>query len=442
MSNRFPRRAGLDWSRWCVAALAVVAWAVATLITSHPSYAHGERNQEPFLRMRTTHFYDVTFSVPENAVMDVNDELTITGKFRLFSFWPASIARPGKIYMNAATAGAAFVKKESWVNEVSSIQSFDGQVGGDYDFKLVLQARTPGPWHVHPMVNVESAGGLLGPGIDVEVQGDQNDFVFPVTTLDGTQIANLTEYGIMNVYAWHGVWVVIAAVWLLWWIRRPLLIPRFLQSRTGNYEDKLITKADTVFAACLMVLTIGLVAGGYFYADLKYPETIPLQSGVAFVEPLPTPEGIPVKLKKANYYVPGRTILADVEVTNDTDSPIQIGEFTTASLRFLNLDVPSAAESVYQGYPREYLPPNGLAVSDNAPIAPGETRVVTIEATDAAWETERLMGLLGDPDMSLGALLFFYDANGKRYMSELFGPLVPIFRRDAANQAGGAKSAS
>ena len=425
-----------------MAALAVVVWATAMLITSHPSYAHGERNQEPFLRMRTTHFYDVTFSVPENAVLNVNEDLTITGKFRLFSFWPGSVAIPGKIYMNAATAGAAFVKKESWVNEVPSIQSFDGQVGRDYEFKLVLQAREPGPWHVHPMINVESAGGLLGPGIDVEVQGDSADFVFPVATLDGTQIANLAEYGIMRVYAWHIVWVVIALAWLLWWIRRPLLIPRFLQSRTDDYEDKLITRVDTVVAGCFTVLTIGLVLGAYFYTGLVYPNTIPLQAGTAFVEPLPLPEGIPVKVKSANYYVPGRTVIADVQITNDTDSPIQVGEFTSASLRFLNLDVPSAAASVYEGYPREYVPPKGLSISDNSPILPGETRVVTIEATDAAWENERLMGLLSDPDSSLGALLFFYDANGKRYMSELFGPLVPIFRRDAGDQGASAEGTS
>ena len=54
---------------------------------------------------------------------------------------------------------------------------------------------------------------------------------------------------------------------------------------------------------------------------------------------------------------------------------------------------------------------------------------VKIEATDAAWETERLSSLLKDPESTLGALLFFYDAKGKRYISELFGTLIPIFQR-------------
>jgi len=39
------------------------------------------------------------------------------------------------------------------------------------------------------------------------------------------------------------------------------------------------------------------------------------------------------------------------------------------------------------------------------------------------------MGLLSDPDSSLGALMFFYDANNKRYLSELYGPLVPVFKQ-------------
>jgi len=410
-------------------ALAAVVWALAAVVGGAPAYAHGERNQEPFLRMRTTHYYDVKFSVPENGVINVNDEMTLTGKFRLFSFWPRSVAIPGKLYMNAATAGAAFVKKESWVNEVPSIQSFDGQLGRDYEFKVVLKARTPGTWHVHPMVNVESAGGLLGPGVQVEVKGDQKDFTFPVTTLDGTEIADLSTYGMGNVYAWHIVWAVIALAWLFWWIKRPLLIPRFLMSRTGEHEEELVTRTDTVVAAGFTVLVIGLVTGGFFYAEIKYPEAIPLQAGTAFVDPLPVPPSIPVKVKDAKYFVPGRTIVADLQITNNTDSPIQIGEFTSASLRFINQGVPAARASVEKGYPKEYIPPKGLAVSDDTPIAPGETRTVKIDATDTAWEVERLMGLLSDPDSSLGALMFFYDANNKRYLSELYGPLVPVFKQ-------------
>ena len=56
-------------------ALAAVISALAAVVGGTPAYAHGERNQEPFLRMRTTHYYDVKFSVPSRVV---------TGKVKSF----------------------------------------------------------------------------------------------------------------------------------------------------------------------------------------------------------------------------------------------------------------------------------------------------------------------------------------------------------------------
>ncbi|MGH2669593.1 MAG: methane monooxygenase/ammonia monooxygenase subunit B, partial [bacterium] len=57
----------------------------------------------------------------------------------------------------------------------------------------------------------------------------------------------------------------------------------------------------------------------------------------------------------------------------------------------------------------------------------GETREIKVEAADAAWETERLASLMGNPDSSYGALLFFFDDKGKRTVSEVSGPAVPVF---------------
>ena len=70
---------------------------------------------------------------------------------------------------------------------------------------------------------------------------------------------------------------------------------------------------------------------------------------------------------------------------------------------------------------------NGLVVSDDEPIAPGEKRTLKIEASDAAWETERLASLMGNPDSSYGALLFFFDIQGKRTIAEVSGPAMPVF---------------
>ncbi len=50
-----------------------------------------------------------------------------------------------------------------------------------------------------------------------------------------------------------------------------------------------------------------------------------------------------------------------------------------------------------------------------------------LEATDAAWEVERLTSLINDPDNRVGALVFFFDADGNRSISTLSGPIVPFF---------------
>jgi methane/ammonia monooxygenase subunit B len=49
-------------------------------------------------------------------------------------------------------------------------------------------------------------------------------------------------------------------------------------------------------------------------------------------------------------------------------------------------------------------------------------------ATDAAWEVERLTSFLTDVDSKFGAMLFFYDSEGRRYITTVGGPILPVFR--------------
>lgn len=114
-------------------------------------------------------------------------------------------------------------------------------------------------------------------------------------------------------------------------------------------------------------------------------------------------------------------------MTNRTERPVRLGELTAANLRFVNRAVPAAA--VDPSYPAELVPPSGLSLDDDIPIRPGETRTVRIEASDAAWETERLASLMGNPDSSYGGLLFFFDDRGNRTIAEVSGPAIPVFMR-------------
>jgi methane/ammonia monooxygenase subunit B len=73
------------------------------------------------------------------------------------------------------------------------------------------------------------------------------------------------------------------------------------------------------------------------------------------------------------------------------------------------------------------LAEEGLTVSDNSPLAPGQTRTVQVSASDAAWEVYRLADLIYDPDSRFAGLLFFYDAAGKRQLITIDAPLIPTF---------------
>ena len=400
-------------------------WVFAlTLLLSATAVAHGERNQEPFLRMRTAHFYDMTWSKTQVAV---NDDVVIEGKFRLFKDWPVNLPPPDVAFLGNGTPGPVFVRTESRINGQAAIQSMRLLRNRDYAFKTVLKARLPGRHHVHPMVNVQGAGPLLGPGTWVEVTGRAEDFRLPAHTLDGTQIDNLETWGVANVMTWHLVWVVLAVVWLAWWMRRPLLIPRYAALVAGR-ESALIRRSDLAMAAGMLVACVCVVVGGFVWAEAKYPRTIPLQGGRAQVKPLPRPRApIDIVVERATYDVPGRSMKITAKIHNGGLRPLQIGEFTTSNLRFINHAVPAAMAKLDPKYPADLIPRNGLVVTDNAPLAPHETREIQLDMTDAIWETERLTSLINDPDNRVGGLVFCFDAQNQRSIANLSGSIVPIF---------------
>jgi methane/ammonia monooxygenase subunit B len=397
---------------------------VASLGAASDARAHGERNQEPFLRMRTAQWYDVKWSA---STANVNDEVTISGKVRLFPDWPSNLPHPDTAFIGNGTPGPVFARTESYLNGVPMIQSTKLELGRDYEFKTVLKARIPGLHHVHPLLNVSGAGPILGPGNWIEITGRHEDFRLAATTLTGVHIDNLETYGLATVYTWHALWIALGAFWLVWWLRRPLLIPRFLAVESGE-EAGLITGTDKFLGAALGVGVVVIVVAAFLYTEDKYPRTIPLQAGKAVVEPLPV-SGSLVKLKvlRANYDVPGRSMRIQLEVTNGGDHPVSLGEFTTAGLRFINQSVPAAVAGVDPSYPKDLVARTGIKLDKDVPVRPGETKVLNVDMTDAAWEVERLVSLVNDPDSRFGGLVFFFDENGTRSISEIMGPIVPTF---------------
>jgi methane/ammonia monooxygenase subunit B len=308
------------------------------------------------------------------------------------------------------------------LNGVNMANSTSLTIGGDYEFKTVLRARAPGRYHVHPLINVYNGGPIQGPGKWVTVVAGDEPFTNPEKTLTG-QMIDLETFGFGPVVGWHAVWVAVALLWLVWWVRRPLFIPRFLMIERGA-EDELVTANDRKMAAGLLVATLLIVIFSNYWAHSRYPITVPLQSSRIRVKPLPPPpKGVEVELVKATYEVPGRTVNLDLEITNHTERPVRVSEFTTANVRFLNAAVTKADPT----YPSDLVAPAGLIVDGDPAIAPGEKKLVKLSATDPIWETERLALLLYDPDSRFGGILMFQDADGHRHLSVIGGPIVPTF---------------
>ena len=407
-------------SRGRLVALIALGWsAVASL-----AWAHGERTQEPFLRMRSILFYDCQWSTDR---LKVNDELVLSGRFRVFDDWPIEVmGRPETVYINTGVPGPVFVRKESFLNGVNMANSTSLTIGGDYEFQVKLRARAPGTYHVHPLINVYNAGPIQGPGKWVTIEPGGGPFTNPEKTLMGQEV-DLERFGFSTVVGWHLVWVAVALVWLAWWVRRPLFIPRYILVTRGA-EDELVSATDRKLAAGLFVATLAIVVIGNYWATTKYPITVPLQSSRIRVKPLPRPaQGVEVDLVKATYEVPGRTVYLDLKVTNQLAKPVRLSELTTANVRFLN----AAVAKDEPGYPRDLIAPSGLAVEPEAAIGPGETKLVHVSATDPIWETERLALLLYDPDSRFGGLLMFQDSEGARYLSTVGGPILPTFNLKA-----------
>jgi len=403
-----------------VAKLSFVALMAAAVAYAPSASAHGEKSQAAFMRMRTIHWFDLNWSKEE---VKINDTMTITGKFHVFAGWPETVDKPEVSFLNIGIPGPVFIRAGSWIGGQLVPRSVSLELGETYEFKVLLKARRPGDWHVHTMMNVQGGGPIIGPGKWVTITGSMGEFVNPITTLTG-QTINLENYALDNVYFWHAVWFAISFAWLLFWIKRPLFVPRHIAVSSGK-ADTLISAGDKKVGMVFAIGTLALVAGSMASTNEKYPVTTPLQAGLLRgIKSIEMPEAtVAVKVEDASYRVPGRAMQMTLTITNNGDSPVRLGEFNTAGVRFLD----AAVHQDETGYPDDLLAEEGLTASDNSPIAPGESKTIEVTASDAAWEVYRLADLIYDPDSRFAGLLFFWDANGNRQMVMIDAPLIPTF---------------
>jgi methane/ammonia monooxygenase subunit B len=370
--------------------------------------------------MRTIHWFDLNWSKEE---VDVNDTMTISGKFHVFAGWPETVDKPEVSFLNIGIPGPVFIRAGSWIGGQLVPRSVTLELGETYEFKVLLKARRPGDWHIHTMMNVEGGGPIIGPGKWVSVYGSMSSFKNPLTTLTGESI-DLETWNLSNIYFWHAFWFAIGLAWMFYWGRRPQFVPRHIAVEAGK-ADTLITPTDRKVTMGFLAGTIALVAYLMGSTNAQYPVTTPLQAGLmrgikSLDMPVPT---VAVQVVDASYRVPGRAMQMTLKVTNNGDSAVRLGEFMTASVRFLD---PAVLEDE-TGYPDDLLAEEGLTVSDNSPLGPGESRTYEVTASDAAWEVYRLADLIYDPDSRFAGLLFWFDDSGNRVMTMVDAPLIPTF---------------
>jgi methane/ammonia monooxygenase subunit B len=401
-----------------------LCWLAALTLATSPAFAHGEKAQQPVLRMRTLHWFDVDVSTRK---LDVGQTLVVKGSFVPSRAWPEHVHSASETaFLNIGVPGPSFVRLDSRINGTPGIRSSSFEPGVQYDFEITLKARTPGRYHVHPVLNVKDAGPIIGPGIWVDVGGSAADFSNTVKTLTGQEI-DLETYGFANAVGWSVLWAVIGLAWFGYWLTKvPLVLPRFRRVvELGNDRaDEMITSRDRAAAVITLTVTLLLILGGYFWAQERWPITTPLQTGKIDTAQLPRePSPLTVRMDDARYRIPGRSFRIELTVTNHGDSPLSIGEFNSGNLRFIN-------SKVLKAQPRDeddLVAPDALRVEGDASIAPGQTRKIVIYADDALWETQRMTTMITSPDAVIAGMLFFYDAQGKRWPVEISGPMIPLF---------------
>jgi len=400
--------------------VALLITVTAAMFYAPTASAHGEKSQAAFMRMRTIHWYDLNWS---KDTVPVNDTMTVTGKFHVFAGWPETVAKPEVSFLNIGIPGPVFIRAGSWIGGQLVPRSCSLELGETYDFKVLLKARRPGDWHVHSMINVQDGGPIIGPGKWVTITGSMSQFTNPITTLTG-QTVDLENFNIGNIYFWHAFWYAFGIAYIAYWVRKPVFVPRLIAMDAGK-EDQLITAGDKKVGIGFGLATLAIVAATMQSTNEAYPITTPLQAGLLRgIKSVEMPaRTVAVKVDSANYRVPGRAMQMTLTITNNGDSAVRLCEFETASVRFLDAGVCEDDTA----YPDDLLAEEGLTVSDNSALAPGQSRTVEVTASDAAWEVYRLADLIYDPDSRFAGLLFFTDEAGNRQMVTVDAPLIPTF---------------
>ncbi|MBS4727981.1 monooxygenase [Mycobacterium sp. SM1] len=392
---------------WFLVSLLATIGMMVLFAPAGVASAHGEESQQSFERTSTIMFYDVNFSTNE---LDVNQELTITGNLRVMNAWPDhTISPPNLAYLTINTPGAVFTVEDRELNGVFTPQSVRIQRGATYPFKLVLKARIPGRWHVHPAMAAKGTGTLVGQGQWVTIRNAGGPFTETETLATGKTI-NLLTYGMSRVVMWQLICLAVALAYVVFWLWRPLL-QRAVVLRYGD-PSTVLPKRDIKVTAILGVVALAVGMGGYFYAKMHDGPEVPVQ--VIRVQPPPLEpsalqKGLETSVKSAVFDDKTKTLTLTVTVKNNTKAPTSFDHAQFADYSLYNTDaVANPPEGPYVGRAR---------VTPSGPIQPGETRTLAVTINSKDLSSRNLLPLNEAEVRVTGAMVF--RSGGEQAVAEI-----------------------
>ncbi len=402
----------------------LMAVALTAIISAPKVFAHGEAGDEPFLKNMTTAFYDVSISPLE---IEVGQPVIVTGTVKILETWPHTLDTPEMAAVVPVVPGPVFVMKDRTINDQPAVGAFFVEKGGIYQFKMTLLGREPGKWHVHPGMAISGTGTLVGPGEWVTVKPSAKPFEFPVTLLDGKTI-ELNTYQGPFVWWWSFAGFLLGMAWMIYWTFTKRTVTNLAVTMQLPVNDDapdigLITPRDHFWMNVIAGLTILLLIVGWTYSATQYPVRWPQQTD--WITPRFISSGdtmTETRTNGATYDDTTDTLTMKVQVKNVADSAITLNRVIIGMATF----VPGGEEEQAKAGPRDFVGP--LKVEPADPIAPGETKDLTVTITSSIFSTARLIPL-NDPQQFVAALLRFENVQGAQQLVTVRSGVVPTFFR-------------
>jgi methane/ammonia monooxygenase subunit B len=384
------------------------------------AFAHGEAADEPFLKDLTVAFYDVHISP---TTIKVGDPVTITGTVKILETWPYTLDPPQTAYITPVVPGPVFALVDRVVNGTTTPGSILVDKGRTYHFKMVMRARDPGNWHVHPGIAIQGTGTLIGPGEWVTVEPAAEPFKMDVTLLTG-QTVNLEHYGGSFVWWWSFAGFIIGVIWLLYWTVPKRTVTRLAVTTQLPVNDDapdigLITPRDHMWMDLLAGATVAMLVIGWIYMAVKFPVRLPQQT-VRFAPPGidSTLHAAQVMNADSTYDEKTDTLSINLTIKNAGTAPLSLKQYIMAMATFVN----GGKDDQDKAGPAHYV--GSMQVQPDAPIAPGQTGKMQLKISSPLFDEERLIPL-HDPQERIAGLLRFTDSQGHEDLVTLQTDLVP-----------------